>query len=221
MKKMFALFALAALTSTAHAQGGMAGMDMTKKVTQVGPHPDGWELRLDDAKAAPTDVNFTTMGPGMHVEAGPAGIYWNPTNTASGTYTISATFGVRSTPLHDAVGLFWGGNDLTGDKESYAYFLVYGDGTFIVKHRANSTTTHTVVAQMKGSPNAAIKAAPANGGSASNKLAIKVGADSVRFLVNDTQVAAVANGGMMPSGGIYGVRVNHNISVHIAGLSKQ
>ena len=78
---------------------------------------------------------------------------------------------------------------------------------------------HTVVAKAM---NSAIKAAPADGGSASNKLAVKVAADSVRFFVNDVQVAAVdAKNPMAPNSGIYGVRVNHNISVHLAGLAKQ
>ncbi len=232
MKSMFAVLAVAAISSVATAQGGggggMAGMKMeaTKAVTQVGPHPDGWQMRNDNPSDKPESDNFTAMGPGMHVESGPAAIYWNPANTASGAYTVSVTLGVRSIPLHDAVGLIWGGSDLSGAKESYGYFLVYGDGSFAVKHRSgpatggrNNPDVHTVVAQ---TPNAAIKAAPADGGSASNKLAVKVAADSVRFFVNDVQVAAVdAKNPMVPNSGIYGVRVNHNISVHIAGLAKQ
>jgi hypothetical protein len=231
MKKMFAVLAVAAVASTAAAQGGgMAGMNMdhTNSVPQVGPHPDGWLTRTDDP-SKPETANFVTMGPGMHVTSGPGAIYWNPANTASGNYTVSVTLGVRATPLHDAVGLIWGGSDLSGPKESYAYFLVYGDGTFAVKHRSgpssammNNPDVHTVIAPVRGSPNAAIKAAPSDGGSASNKLAVKVAADSIRFLVNDVQVAAVdAKNPMMPNSGIYGVRVNHNISVHIAGLAKQ
>jgi hypothetical protein len=184
-------------------------------------------MRNDNPADKPDDDNFTTMGPGMHVESGPPAIYWNPANTASGAYTVSATFGVRSIPLHDAVGLVWGGNDLGGDKVSYAYFLVYGNGTFSIKHRSGPGSTggrrnpdvHTVV---DTTSNPAIKAAPANGGAASNKLAVKVAADSVRFFVNDVQVAAVdAKNPMMPASGIYGFRVNHNISVHVAGLAKQ
>jgi hypothetical protein len=233
MKNMFAVLGVlgvSAFASAASAQGGggMAGMNMeaTKKVTQVGAHPDGWTLRTDNPADKPESVNFTTMGPGMHVESGPAAIYWNAANTASGAYTISVTLGVRSTPLHDAVGIIWGGSDLSGDKVSYGYFLVYGDGGFTVKHRSGPSSAmgknpdvHTVVAK---AANPAIKAAPADGGSASNKLAVKVAADSVRFFVNDVQVAAVdAKNPMAPNSGIYGVRVNHNISVHIAGLAKQ
>jgi hypothetical protein len=234
MKKKFAVLgvlAVAAFASAASAQGGggMAGMKMDeqKAVTQEGPTPAGWSLRPDNPASKPESVNFVTMGPGMHVTSGnTAAIYWNPANTASGTYTISGTFGVRSTPLHDAVGLIWGGNDLSGDKESYAYFLVYGDGGFTVKHRSgpssamrNNPDVHTLVTKAM---NPAIKAAPADGGSASNKLAVKVAADSVRFFVNDVQVAAVdTKNPMVPSSGIYGFRVNHGISVHIAGLAKQ
>jgi hypothetical protein len=230
MKKMFVVLAAAVLASTASAQGGMEtpmpGMEMTKTVKQTGPHPAGWQMRNDNPADKPESDNFTSMGPGMHVESGPAAIYWNPANTASGSYTITATFGVRSTPLHDAVGLIWGGNDLSGDKESYAYFLVYGNGSFTVKHRSgassamrNNPDVHTVIPQ---TPNAAIKAAPADGGAASNKLAVKVAADSVRFFVNDVQVGAVdAKNPMAPSSGVYGFRVNHNISVHVAGLAKQ
>lgn len=231
MKKMFAMVALAAIASTAAAQagGGMKGMNMDeqKPVTQEGPTPAGWSLRPDNPANKPETVNFVSMGPGMHVTSGnTAAIYWNPANTASGAYTVSATFGVRSTPMHDAIGLVWGGNDLSGDKESYAYFLVYGDGSFAVKHRSgpssagrNNPDVHTVVAKTM---NAAIEAADKDGGSASNKLAVKVAADSVRFLVNDVQVAAVdAKNPMLPSSGIYGFRVNHGISVHLAGLAKQ
>lgn len=222
MRRMFGVFAVAAMASTAAAQGGgkMAGMkDEQKPVVQEGPIPAGWALRPDKADHKPESVNFVTMGTGMHVTSGnTAAIYWNAANTASGSYTISATLGVRAIPLHDAVGLIWGGSDLAGDKESYGYFLVYGDGGFAVKHRSGAAV-HDVVA--KGT-NAAIKAAPADGGAASNKLAVKVAADSVRFLVNDVEVAAVsATNPMMPNAGIYGFRVNHGISVHIAGLAKQ
>ena len=233
MRNVLAVFAVAAFATTAAAQGGggmkgMAGMDEQKTVTQEGPTPAGWSIRPDKPANPTTSVNFVAMGPGMHVTSGnTAAIYWNPANTASGAYTVSATFGVRSTPLHDAIGLIWGGSDLSGDKESYGYFLVYGNGKFTVKHRSGSmsasgpknTDVHTVVAETE---NPAIKAAPADGGSASNKLAVKVGADSVRFFVNDAQVAAVdAKNPMMPSSGIYGFRVNHGISVHVADLKKE
>lgn len=236
MRIMLGVLALAAATTTAAAQGGgaMAGMnhDETKAVKQVGPHPTGWMMRVDKpASEKAEDANFQPMGAGMHITAGPHAIYWNPDNTASGTYTISATFGVRSGVLHDYYGLIWGGSDLGGDKVGYAYFLVGGDGTFLVKHRAgpspagrNNPDVHDVIAK---TPNAAIKqtmkdGAAADGGSASNTLEIRVAADSVRFVVNGTQVgAADAKNPMLPASGIYGIRVNHNIDTHVAGFGKK
>jgi hypothetical protein len=218
MKKIFALIAVAAVASTAHAQG-MKMDDNFKPVTQEGPTPAGWSLRPDKAADKPESVNFVTMGPGMHVTSGmtPA-IYWNPANTASGNYTVSVTFGVRSIPLHDAVGLIWGGADLSGDKQSYDYMLIYGNGSFAVKHRTG-TVVHDIIKQ---TPNAAIKAADKDGGSASNNVAVRVASDSIRFMINDVQVGAVdAKNPMMPNAGIYGVRVNHGISVHIANLAKK
>jgi hypothetical protein len=221
MKKVFAvmgMLSVAAFASTAHAQGMKMDENM-KPVTQEGPTPPGWSVRPDKAADKPESVNFVTMGPGMHVTSGmtPA-IYWNPANTASGNYTVSVSFGVRSIPLHDAVGLIWGGSDLSGDKQSYDYMLIYGNGSFAVKHRTG-TAVHDVIKQ---TTNAAIKAADKEGGSASNNVAVKVAADSVRMFVNDVQVGAVdAKNPMMPNAGIYGVRVNHGISVHISNLAKK
>jgi hypothetical protein len=218
MKKIFAVIAVAAVASTAHAQG----MKMDEKivaVTQDGPTPAGWSLRPDKADAKPESVNFVTMGSGMHVTSGnTAAVYWNPANTASGNYTVSVSFGVRQIPLHDAVGLIWGGADLSGDKQSYDYMLIYGNGSFAVKHRTG-TVVHDIIKQ---TPNAAIKAADKDGGSASNNVAVRVAADSIRFMINDVQVGAVdAKNPMMPNAGIYGVRVNHGISVHISNLAKK
>ncbi|MFI5311656.1 MAG: hypothetical protein ACHQQ3_10505 [Gemmatimonadales bacterium] len=238
MRKMLAGLALAVFASAASAQGGggMPGMqhDDTKSVKQVGPHPTGWLMRVDSpAREKEEDANFVTMGPGMHVTAGPHATYWNPENTASGTYTISAQFGVRSTPMHDYVGLIWGGSEMGTDKVSYAYFLVGGDGSFLVKHRAGPSgasarsgnpDVHTVIDKTS---NAAIKqamkdGAPADGGSASNTLEVRVASDSVRFVINGTQVgAADAKSPMMPTSGIYGFRVNHNIDTHIGAFGKK
>ena len=224
MRTMIGVLALAAMAGTASAQAGMK-MDETKQVKQAGALPAGWMVRVD--RGSNDDLNFVSMGPGMHVTTGAPGIFWNPAMMASGTYSVSATFAVRSVPLHDYYGLIWGGSDLSGDKESYGYFLVSGDGNFIVKHRSGpsqamgrgNTDVHSVIDK---TPNAAIKAAPADGGSATNALELRVGKDSVRFLVNGTQVGAVdAKNPMAPSSGIYGLRVNHNISVHVTDFAKK
>ncbi len=218
MKKIFTLVAVATISSTAFAQG-MKMDEMFKPAKQEGPTPPGWSVRPDKPGDKPESVNFVTMGTGMHITSGmTAAIYWNPANTASGAYTVTASFGVRSIPLHDAVGLIWGGSDLSGDKQAYDYILIYGNGSFAVKHRSG-TAVHDIIKQ---TPNAAIKAADKDGGSASNNVAVKVAADSVRLFVNDVQVGAVdAKNPMMPNAGIFGVRVNHGISVHISNVAKK
>jgi hypothetical protein len=236
---MLGVLALATVASTAAAQGGggMAGMQMdaTKNSKQQGPLPTGWMGRTDRPTYKLEDANFVTMGSGLHVTTGPAVTLWNPANTASGSYTISAQFGVRSAPMHDAYGLFWGGTDVADSaKVSYAYFLVYGNGNFTVKHRAgaNSRTVrgsamgdvHIVIdSTFNAAVNKAMKdGAPADGGSASNLLEVRVASDSVRFVVNGKQVAAVdAKSPMMPNAGVYGLRVNHNIDTHVANFGKK
>ena len=232
-----AVVVVVVVAATAAAQGGgvVAGMnhDDAKAVHQVGPHPTGWLMRVGSpAREKEEDANFVPMGAGMHVTAGPHAIYWSPDNTASGVYTISASFGVRSGVMHDYYGLIWGGSDLGGDKVSYAYFLVGGDGTFLVKHRAgpsgaraaSNTDVHSVIDK---TANPAIKpvmkdGVAADGGSASNALEVRVAPDSVRFVVNGTQVGAVdAKSPMMPTSGLYGFRVNHNIDTHVGGFGKK
>ncbi len=55
---------------------------------------------------------------------------------------------------------------------------------------------------------------------ATNDVAIKVAADSVRFFVNNTQVNAVPRSGMSgDESGQVGLRVNHNLSVHVASFT--
>jgi hypothetical protein len=91
------------------------------------------------------------------------------------------------------------------------YFVVRGDGKYLVKHRANATEVHTLV-DWTASP--ALKAAGADG-KASNALEIRVAADSVRFVANGTPVAAVSRQEAGAMSGVAGLRVNHNLDVHV------
>jgi hypothetical protein len=55
-------------------------------------------------------------------------------------------------------------------------------------------------------------------GRATYKLAAHVAADSVHFLVNDKLVAAVPKAGV-PTDGVAGLRVNHNLHVRTAPVT--
>ncbi|HEX2721610.1 MAG TPA: hypothetical protein VHM24_01730 [Gemmatimonadaceae bacterium] len=202
------------------------GSDPDKLVTDGGVKVAGWTGRVDPRAASQgrkiTDAKFLPMGKGIHVTAGPAAIYWNPANTRSGNYTISATFNQTKASTHpEGYGLLMGGRNLDSASQSYGYFLVRQDGKFFIGHRANDTTVHKVV---DWTANDAIKAIDANG-KASNKLEVVVGADKLSFRVNGKEVHSLSRSiidsgpGHAGTKGIAGIRVNHNLDVHIDGFS--
>ena len=121
--------------------------------------PAGWKMRLDQSKSAqdPDDksgVTFMAMGKGFHVAGGPAGVYWNPANTASGNYTLKGTFTLLKPSSHtNYYGLVFGGKALEGGDQQYTYFTVAQNGTFLIKQRKGEATS-----DIKGyTPNAAVK----------------------------------------------------------------
>jgi len=194
-----------------HAQAN----DPDKKVGDGGVKVSGWEARLDKADGKIADLKFVSMGPGFHVTSGPAAIYWNPANAAKGNYTVKASLTQTKAPTHrEAYGVFIGGDDLKGDKQSYLYVVIAGTGEYTIKHRAGSQT-HTVV-DWTASP--ALKKAD-EAGKATNEVAVEVGND-VRVLLNGTEVFKEAKGKVMGSlDGQVGLRVNHNLDVHVGSFS--
>jgi hypothetical protein len=189
--------------------------DPTKKVAG-GALPAGWMGRTDRATDKLTDAKFVAMGSGYHATSGPAAIYWNPKTVTSGPFTATTSVTQTKAPTHpEAYGLFFMGKDLDAPTQSYMYFLVRGDGKFLVNHRAGSQV-HKVI---DWTENAAVVKADANG-KATNKLTVDATkADSLRFLVNGKQVAALPANQFGTTNGIVGVRVNHNLDVHIGELT--
>lgn len=182
--------------------------------------PAGWQLRLDRSTNAAdpdktTEVKVTQMGSGFHVTTGPAAVLWNPANTATGTYTLRGTFHLMKPSGHvNYYGLVFGGGNLEGSSQNYLYFLVGQNGTFIVKHRAGDATTHDVVTR---TAHAAV-ARPANGASVNN-LEVRVGTDKIDYAVNGTVVHTTPRSGMTArTDGIWGVRINHELDVHVERL---
>src|SRR5512141_1322580 len=113
--KIYAL----AIVGLGLAAGTLAAQesDPTKVVAGGGVTLSGWKGRIDPQAARQgktiNDVKMVGMGSGFHVTAGPAAIYWNPANTASGNYTVTGTFTQTKAPAHpEAYGLIIGGKDL-------------------------------------------------------------------------------------------------------------
>lgn len=209
-----ALVLLAAAPLSAQASGGKEHDPDIK--ANGGALPAGWMGRTDRPTAKIEDAKFVTMGPGFHVTSGPAAIYWRDGNTTSGPFTATATFTQTKAPMHpEAYGIIFGGKSLAGADQSYFYFLVRGDGKVLVKHRAG-TEVHTI---MDWTDNAAVHKQDA-AGKATNALTVDATkADSVRLLVNGSEAAALPLSQLGGVNGIVGLRVNHNLDVHIAGFS--
>jgi hypothetical protein len=186
--------------------------DASVKV-QGGALPAGWTVRLDDKETGATasDTRFVAMGSGFHDTSGPAAIYFNPANQVSGAFTASASFRQTKAPTHpEAYGLFFGGQNLVGAQQSYLYFLVRGDGKYYIAHRAGADV-HKIT---PWTDNAAIVKQD-TAGVATNVLAVEVTADSLHFMVNGQRVQSFPKGGMMNADGQVGLRVNHNLDVHV------
>ena len=189
--------------------------DPTHKVAG-GALPAGWMGRTDRATDKLTDAKFVAMGSGYHATSGPAAIYWNPKTITSGPFTATTTVTQTKAPTHpEAYGLFFMGKDLDAPTQSYMYFIVRGDGKFMVNHRAGAEV-HKIIPWTE---NAAVVKADANG-KATNKLTVDATkTDSLRLLLNDKQVAALPVSQLGNGQGIVGLRVNHNLDVHIGDLT--
>ncbi|HEX6060405.1 MAG TPA: hypothetical protein VFZ11_15450 [Gemmatimonadaceae bacterium] len=180
----------------------------------AGRLPAGWLARLDRPNAKLEDLKFEAMGGGYHVTTGPSTILYDPGARASGNFTLSATFTQMKPSNHpEGYGLFIDGGELDGPGQNYAYFLVRQDGKAIVLHRAGADvhrimewTDHPAIVKVGES------------GKATNTLSVAVGADSVRFLVNGQPFTAIGRDHFGSADGIYGLRVNHNLDVHVADL---
>ena len=183
--------------------------------------PKGWKVRADRSTSASDpdaagNIKFVTMGTGFHATNPQAAIYWNPANTAMGSYTLKGTFVLQKPSGHtNFYGLVFGGSDLEGPKQSYLYFMVAQDGTWLIKKREGDVNTSNVAAK---TANAAVKTPDASGKS-TNTLEVRVGADKVDFVCNGTVVHSMPKAGLKTDG-IYGIRVNHLLDVQIDGFGK-
>jgi hypothetical protein len=224
MNKLLAVTALLALSASSAAAQGTADAD--KVVADGGVKVAGWTGRIDPRPAAAgrkiTEAKFLPMAGGYHVTAGPAAIYWNPANSVpGGDYTVQGTFAQTKASTHpEAYGIFLGGQHLEAANQSYIYFVIRQDGKFLINHRADDATVHKIV---DWTANPAVKAMD-EAGKATNALAIVVDGTNLSFRVNGTEVHSIprttidaggANSGTM---GIAGIRVNHNLDVHVDGF---
>jgi hypothetical protein len=180
-----------------------------------GALPAGWSARPDESGAA-ANVKVVTMGSGIHVTLGPAIILYRKEMAGSGPFHTLASFTQTKNTTHpEGYGLFYGGRALDGKGQQYTYFLVRQDGTYLVKRRDGEQTTQ-ITKGWVASP--AVHKTDAKG-TATNLLEIdhKRDPSKVVFMVNGTAVHTLDAAAADVNGQV-GLRVNHNLDLHIDGF---
>jgi hypothetical protein len=202
---------VAAQTNDSAPQG-----DHDHAVQGGGVLPAGWSGR-PDGEGDLKSVKFVIMEPGYHLTLGPATILYREQDRANGPFHTLATFHQMKKLEHaEGYGLFLGGESLTSGDQRYTYFLVRDDGKYLIKRRDGEKTTE-ITKGWTASP--AIKKGDAKGRT-KNLLEIDAKRDptKVSFKVNGTTVYT-ADAKNMRTKGIVGLRVNHNLDLHVEGFA--
>jgi uncharacterized protein YndB with AHSA1/START domain len=182
--------------------------------------PPGWQMRVDSGAghaghAAKEEPRFWTMPPGWHITSGPAAIYYDPSQVGQGSFRLeSQTFLFPPGDHVEGYGFFFGGKDLAGDGASYTYFLLRRDGRYLIKQRTGTTTKDLV----GWTEHPAIVKHPGGNHDAKNEMAMETNGTNVDFIVNGQKVHSLPRT-QAPTDGQVGLRVNHNINIHITYLT--
>ena len=138
--------------------------------------PAGWKMRVDRSTSA-TDpdaagaIKFVTMGTGFHATNPQAAVFWNPgQHRHRHLHAEGQLHAGEAERPHELLrpGLRRQRSRRAG--QSYLYFLVAQDGTWLVKHRAGDATTQDVAPKTASD---AVKKPDASGKSA-NALEVRV-----------------------------------------------
>jgi hypothetical protein len=209
---------------------GLLAQDASRSVAGGGISVPGWKGQIDsnEARRGSTIENakFEKQGNGFHVVTGPAVTYWHEGDTASGNYTVKATFTEPkfmnlNTHPHP-YGLMIGGGDMGTPNETLLYCAAYGTGNFIVRGFGPAPFQ---LNGREGEENAAVHHAPGKDQAVTQEIAISVKGDKVSCLINGTAVgtydksAVVGTGKLKSTDGVYGLRFAHNTEVTVTGFS--
>jgi hypothetical protein len=222
--------ALAAATlALALVAGPVQGQDESRMVANGGVHAPGWMGKIDASEAAKgaklDHSSLAPMGGGFHVTTGPAVAYWNPANTATGNYTVKATFrepeymNLNNHP--HPYGIVIAGSDMGTDTQSYLYCAAYGNGRFIVR----GFGPEPFQANGRGEEHPAVKKAAEKGATVVQEIAVTVTGDAVQCAINGTVVGTypksdlVGTGKLKSTDGVYGIRFGHNTEAMVTGLT--
>lgn len=210
--------------------GTAEAQDQSRAVAGGGISVAGWQGRIDAREAGQgqtlENARLAKEGEALHVTTGPAVAYWNPQNTASGNYTVRATFNepeyMNLNNHPHPYGIFIGGTSMGTDQQRYLYCAAYGNGSFIVRGFGPEAF------QMNGrraEENAAVHKAAGQGQPVTQEIALTVTADQVQCSINGTVVGSypkseiVGEGKLTSTDGVYGIRFGHNTEAMVTGLT--
>lgn len=222
--------AITLLPAIAAAQGGAAQSgDASRAVAGGGILVPGWSATIDPKEAAAgatvQQAKLTKEGDALKVTTGPAIAYYQSNATATGNYTVKATFtekefmGLNNHP--HPYGVFVAGQNMGGADANYLYCMAYGDGRFIMRGFAPAVFN----LNGRGAPAPSINKAAGKGQPVSQEVAINVNADNVECAINGTVVGTfpkadvVAAGKLKTTDGVYGIRFGHNTEATVTGLT--
>jgi hypothetical protein len=222
--------ALAAAALAVITVAGVRAQETTRSVAGGGIAVPGWNGQIDASAASAgqklADAKLAMEGSALHVTTGPAVTYWNPADTASGSYTVKATFTEpKYMNLNDhphPYGIVIAGNDMGTDKASYLYCAAYGTGSFIVRGFGPEPFQMN---GRRGETNAAVHKAAGPGEPVTQEIAMSVTPDKVECAINGTMVASydksavVGAGKLQSTDGVYGIRFAHNTEGTVSGLT--
>jgi hypothetical protein len=187
----------------------------------------GWTGKIDASSARQgrmlNDSKVTQDGNTLHVIAGPATTFWNPANTASGDYTVKATFlepkFMELNSHAHSYGIFIGGNGLGTDQMSLVYCVAYGDGNALIRGFGPSVFT-----MLRTSPSAAVHKAAGVGQPVTQEIAWRVKGGRAECSINGQVVAGYDKSQLLEAGklkstdGVFGLRFTHNVEAVITGF---
>jgi hypothetical protein len=204
--------------------------DANRAVEGGGISVPGWMGRIDPKEMAAGEklshAKLAKEGDALHVTTGPAVVYWSPDHTASGNYTVKATFreskymGLNNHP--HPYGIFIAGNDMGTDRQSYLYCAAYGNGSFIVRGFGPAPFQ---LNGARGAASPAVNKAAGPGQPVTQEIALSVKGDKVECAINGTVVgtydrsALVTDGKLKSTDGTYGIRFAHNTEALVTGLT--
>jgi len=221
--------AAAVVCTIAAGTAAFAQFDPDKVIPGGGIFVQGWTGKVDASSTRQgrklDDAKLAQDGNALHVTTGPATTFWNPANTASGDYTIKASFREpKFMELNNhphSYGIFIGGNNMGSDTMSLVYCAAYGDGNAFVRGFGPA-----VFNVLRSQPFPSVHKAPGIGQPVTQDIQWTVKGGRAECSINGAVIAGfdkdqlVAAGKLTSLDGVYGLRFTHNVEAIVTGFGK-